>query len=382
MPLRRDATVFPYFRKGFYAMVNKLAAFVLAVNVLAAPVHASQPDAFTNWPQGTDPNEVGSRLANHFATSGHQYLVTTFHYAEVLAWYGALRFADTAQDNALRGQLVARFDPILPGHPEAKLVPGRAHVDDSVFGVLPMEIGYQTHDATVLAMGESFADRQWASPRPDGLTAESRFWVDDMFMITALQMEAYRVTGDRKYLDRTAREMVVYLDKLQQPNGIFFHGTDVPIAWSRGNGWAAAGLACLLEAMPATHPDRPRILAGYRKFMAELLVLQGKDGMWRQVLDDDEAWPETSGSAMFTYAMVLGVKHGWLDTSVYGPAARHAWIALTGYLDQNDNLTNVCEGTNKRNDLNFYLMRRRLTGDFHGQAPMLWIAAALVSQAR
>jgi rhamnogalacturonyl hydrolase YesR len=361
-------------------MVKELATFVSAVIVLAAPVHASQPAAFTNWPQGTDPHEVGSRLADHFAKSGHQYLVTTFHYAEVLSWYGALRYAEADQDNALRGQLVGRFDPVLPGHSEAKLVPRRAHVDDSVFGVLPMEIGYQTRNSAVLAMGRDFADRQWASPRADGLTPESRFWVDDMFMITALQMEAYRVTGDTKYLDRTAHEMVVYLDKLQQPNGLFFHGTDVPIAWSRGNGWAAAGLACLLEAMPASHPDHARILAGYRKMMAELLALQGKDGMWRQVLDHDAAWPETSGSAMFTYAMVLGVKHDWLDASVYGPAARHAWIALTGYIDQNADLTNVCEGTNKRNDLNYYLMRRRITGDFHGQAPMLWIAAALVSQ--
>jgi rhamnogalacturonyl hydrolase YesR len=360
-------------------MVNKLATLFFALLVTAVPVHALQPDVFTNWPQGTDPREVGSRLANHFAQSGHQYLVTTFHYSEVLAWYGALRFADAAQDSALRGRLVARFDPILPGHPEATLVPTRAHVDNSVFGVLPMEIGFQTHDATVLAMGEGFADRQWATPRPDGLTAESRFWVDDMFMISSLQIEAYRVTGDTKYLDRTAREMVAYLGKLQQPNGLFFHGTDVPIFWSRGNGWAAAGLARLLEAMPESHPDRPRILAGYRRMMAELLALQGKDGMWRQLLDHDEAWPETSGSAMFTYAMVLGVKHKWLDASVYGLAARHAWIALTGYIDQNANLTNVCEGTNKLNDVNYYLMRRRLTGDFHGQAPMLWTAAALVS---
>jgi rhamnogalacturonyl hydrolase YesR len=361
-------------------MLKKFAPFALAVIVSAAPLHASQPDAFTNWPKGTDPHEVGRRLANHFVSSGHQYLVITLHYAEVLSWYGALRYADNSQDNVLRGQLVARFNPILPGHPEAKLVPGRAHVDDSVFGVLPMEIGYQTHDASVLAMGENFADRQWAVPGPDGLTSESRFWVDDMFMITALQMEAYRVTGNTKYLDRAALEMAFYLDKLQQSNGLFFHGTDVPIFWSRGNGWAAAGLACLLEAMPESHPGRARILSGYRKMMAELLALQGKDGMWRQVLDHDEAWPETSGSAMFTYAMVLGVKHNWLDASVYGPAARHAWIALTGYIDQNDNLTNVCEGTNKQNDLNYYLMRRRITGDFHGQAPMLWTAAALVSQ--
>jgi hypothetical protein len=38
----------------------------------------------------------------------------------------------------------------------------------------------------------------------------------------------------------------------------------------------------------------------------------------------------------------------------------------------------VCEGTNKKNDLQYYLIRQRRTGDFHGQAPVLWAAAALL----
>ncbi len=58
--------------------------------------------------------------------------------------------------------------------------------------------------------------------------------------------------------------------------------------------------------------------------------------------------------------------------------ARKAWIAVTGYIDQNNDTTNVCEGTNKKNDLDYYLARRRKTGDFHGQAPILWAASALL----
>ena len=81
---------------------------------------------------------------------------------------------------------------------------------------------------------------------------------------------------------------------------------------------------------------------------------------------------------MFTFAMITGVKNGWLDDRTYGAAARRAWIALVGYIDQNEDVTSVCEGTNKKNDLTYYLMRRRRTGDFHGQAPVLWAAAALL----
>jgi rhamnogalacturonyl hydrolase YesR len=81
---------------------------------------------------------------------------------------------------------------------------------------------------------------------------------------------------------------------------------------------------------------------------------------------------------MFTFAMVTGVKNGWLDAKTYGPAARRAWLALVGYIDQNADVTSVCAGTNKLNDLAYYLARPRRTGDLHGQAPVLWSASALL----
>ena len=36
------------------------------------------------------------------------------------------------------------------------------------------------------------------------------------------------------------------------------------------------------------------------------------------------------------------------------------------------------KGTNKKNDRQYYLDRKRITGDLHGQAPMIWCAMALV----
>ena len=52
------------------------------------------------------------------------------------------------------------------------------------------------------------------------------------------------------YLDRDAKEMVAYLDKLQQPNGLFYHAPDVPFFWGRGDGWFAAGMAEMLRDLP------------------------------------------------------------------------------------------------------------------------------------
>lgn len=112
--------------------------------------------------------------------------------------------------------------------------------------------------------------------------------------------------------------------------------------------------------------------------MQSLLKYQSRNGMWRQLVDDIASWYETSCTGMFKFAMITGVNHGWLDKKVYGEAARNGWIALTGYINEDRDITDVCEGTGKKNDRQYYLNRNRITGDFHGQAPVLWCASALL----
>jgi rhamnogalacturonyl hydrolase YesR/predicted enzyme related to lactoylglutathione lyase len=343
--------------------------------VKAALPDAAALDYFANWPAGMSPAEVGKRVAEHFVPSPHQN-VHHIVYPEVCAWYGALTFAHLTGDKALLDSIIKRFDPLLGA--DAGMIMRSPHVDYSVFGAVPLQIYIENKDARYLDLGKWFADRQWENPRPDGLSPETRFWIDDMYMETIVQVQAFRATGDQKYLDRSSLEMVAYLDKLQQPGGLFYHETDVKFYWGRGNGWMAAGMAELLRSLPQDHPRRARILEGYKKMMKALLDTQGADGMWRQLIDRSDSWPETSGTGMFAFALVTGVKNGWLDPPIYGPAARKAWLALVGYVDQNADVTSVCEGTNKLDDLDYYMERKRKTGDFHGQAPVLWTASALL----
>ncbi|HMG07398.1 MAG TPA: glycoside hydrolase family 88 protein, partial [Mucilaginibacter sp.] len=118
----------------------------------------------------------------------------------------------------------------------------------------------------------------------------------------------------------------------------------------------------------------------YKTMMQALLKYQSADGMWRQLIDDPDSWAETSCTGMFTYAMITGVKHDWLDKKVYGPAARKGWLALASHINADGDVTDICEGTNKKNDRQYYLDRKRITGDMHGQAPVLWCAYALSSK--
>ena len=367
----------------------KRTALLIAVTIfLTSALPAAAQSYFTKWPAGTSPQEVGKRVAENFVArkleveDGKRQFVI---YPEACAWYGSLTVARLTKDQDLQKRLIAKFDPLLGEH--AKWISADAHVDMRVFGIIPLEIYLQTKEEKYLDLGQGLADKQWDKTTPDGITAEARYWIDDMYMITAVQVQAFRATQDPKYLDRAALTMTAYLDKLQQPNGLFFHALDSPWYWGRGNGWVAAGMAELLRSLPKNHPKRARILEGYRTMMASLLKYQAEDGLWRQLIDHPDVWAETSSTGMFTFAMVTGVKNGWLPAKTYGPAARKAWLGLVKHIDAQANVTDVCVGTNKANaevgsdrdtQLKYYLARQRRTGDLHGQAPILWTASALM----
>jgi unsaturated rhamnogalacturonyl hydrolase len=345
---------------------------------------------FSDWPAGTAPAEVGKRVSENILARKFDFEINPRRkvviYPEVCAWYGALNVAKLSGDTNLQTRLIRRFDQFLTPEGAAR-ISTNDHVDYRVFGAVPLEIYLQNKNEQCLAIGQGLADAQWATPTPDGITHEARYWVDDMYMIAAVQVQAFRATGDQKYLDRAALATATYLDKLQQPNGLFFHAADSPFYWGRGCGWYAAGMTELLSELPANHPKRERILQGYRRMMASLLQHQSESGLWRQLLDKPDSWLETSSTGMFAYAMVTGVKRGWLNEDIYGPAARKAWLALVAELDEHANVRNVCVGTNKGfqevgpdldRQLAFYLARARKTGDLHGQSPILWTAAALL----
>jgi rhamnogalacturonyl hydrolase YesR len=294
--------------------------------------------------------------------------VVAVHYAEVATALGAMRFATRAGDPELEALVGERWV-------RARELPNSAnHVDANVVGIWPMLVGDPEGE------GVALADGQWRESDADGLTRQARFWIDDVWMIGALQAEAFRRTGATRFLDRAALTAEAYLARLQQPSGLFHHGPEAPFFWGRGNGWVAAGLAEILSVLPGDHPDRAPILAGYRRMMAALLEFQRPTGLWNQLVDRPDAWPETSGSAMFAFAFLRGVNRGLLPAAPYRAAALNAWAALRGYVDRDGRLRGVCVGTGQSADARYYLDRPVVTGDLHGQAALLWTVGELVDR--
>jgi hypothetical protein len=66
--------------------------------------------------------------------------------------------------------------------------------------------------------------------------------------------------------------------------------------WGRGAGWALMAMAELLSVMPEDHPDRPAVLAQYRRAVQGVAAVQGSQGFWHQLLDKVDSYLETSTS--------------------------------------------------------------------------------------
>jgi rhamnogalacturonyl hydrolase YesR len=253
------------------------------------------------FPKGATPQEIGLRVAERFVSIPFDKIGNRpprmVIYPIVCTWYGSLTFAKETGNDKLKDQLIERFQPLF-GERDT-LIPKPVHVDNNVFGAVPLEIYMQTREEKYLTLGLTIADKQWEKPQgtyatpqalnfyEKGYTWQSRLWIDDMYMITAVQAQPTERQGIRKYIERAAKEMVMYSGfAANAPTVCFIHAPDVPFFWGRGDGWMAAGMAELLRSLPEDNPNRPRIMQGYRTMMESLLNYQDEGGMWRQLIDD------------------------------------------------------------------------------------------------
>lgn len=187
-----------------------------------------------------------------------------------------------------------------------------------------------------------------------GYYMENTLWADDLYMSIPFLIRYAKLTGESRCLDEAAGQFLLFSRYLFMPEQRimshvydFKRGTATGVPWGRGNGWPAFTLAELLEALPAGHPQRPELLDFFNRFCSGLLALQGKEGLWHQVLNDPESYEEASCTAMFVYAFSRGVRLGLLDNpEVYAEAALRGWEGLTRHaVDQWGNVYGVCKGS-------------------------------------
>ena len=183
---------------------------------------------------------------------------------------------------------------------------------------------------------------------------ENTMWVDDLYMSIPFLCRYYRLTGDRQYIDDAARQFLGFKKYLFIPElKVMSHVYDFKrqmatgIPWGRGNGWAIFSLSELLAVLPEKHELRPALLAAFRELCEGYLALQDESGMWHQVLNVPDSYPETSCTSMFIYSFARGIQHGWLEQpDAYIKSVFKAWEALNRIsIDKNGNVYGVCRGS-------------------------------------
>ena len=197
-------------------------------------------------------------------------------------------------------------------------------------------------------------------------------WADDLYMGISFLARMGEFTGDRKYFDDAAKQVVNFHVHLFDENmGLMHHCwySDVNqpgvAFWGRANGWALLAQVELLDRIPADHPQRSTLLTLLRRHILGIAHYQNGEGLWHQLLDKNDSYLETSCSAMFTYAVARAVNKGYIDAR-YASIARRGWEGVQSKIQQDGQIEGVCAGTGVGDDLVHYYHRPTPLNDIHG----------------
>ena len=363
-----------------------LLALTLLCALLAVPAPAS---AATDWSTAV----VDSTMARSSPSKigGWSYPVGLYLYGQYLVY---LRTRD------------ARYLSYIKSWAD-RFVDAKGNIDQSFSSLDSMQAGrillllhHETGDARYKTAAAKIRDRLTTYPRTsDGgfwhATASSRahqLWGDGAYMVNPFLVEYGEELGDTKAVDdEAAKQLVVYGGHLQQPNGLLKHAYDesrtaswadkktglAPEYWCRAVGWYGMAAVNVLDAIPADHPQRARLLTILRNLAAGYERYQDPaTGRWFQVVDKGDRsgdWTETSCSSMYAFTLSRAVEQGYIDPHYKAVADRGYQgvlkkISLGG--DGRTNLTDISVGTNV-GDYSYYVGRERATNDLHGLGAFL-----------
>ncbi|MBD8347547.1 glycoside hydrolase family 105 protein [Dysgonomonas sp. HGC4] len=223
----------------------------------------------------------------------------------------------------------------------------------------------------------------YAEPRlDDGTIArlwphENTIWADDLFMGVAFLCRMGKMTGDVKYFDDAANQVLNYTKYLWHPEKqIYYHcyHTDTDehgvAHWSRANGWILMAQADLLTMLPKNHPKRQALIENFKQQVSGVARYQGKNGLWYQILDKTDSYEEITGTAMFVFGIARGVREGWIGKDFIYVAEQGLKGMMTKMSDDGD-VTSICVGTGIMPSLSFYYNRKTQENAPMGEGPVL-----------
>jgi rhamnogalacturonyl hydrolase YesR/beta-glucanase (GH16 family) len=200
---------------------------------------------------------------------------------------------------------------------------------------------------------------QMSTPRNDYW-----WWADALYMVMPVMTKLYHITGNNLYLEKLYDYFAYARDLMYDEEAALFYRDAKYIYpahktkngkkdfWARGNGWVFAGLAKVLDELPARDPHRDEYLRIYRAMASSLMESQQAEGYWSRSLLDLSHAPgyETSGTAFFLYGYLWGINNGLLSEKEYLPVVKKGWEYLTNIALQENGLVGYVQPIGERAD--------------------------------
>ena len=183
----------------------------------------------------------------------------------------------------------------------------------------------RTGDGVICHNGASF----------DPAYSALQLWVDGLYMAPPF----LACMGE---VEEAARQIRGYIHHLYDPeNGLFFHIVDTASGrfvrkkrWATGNGWAAMGLARVVEAAQeqgnqAAQNELAPFLNG---LLGAMLRWQMPDGRFHDILDEPDSFADGTSAMMMAAAVYRGIVHGYVDRA-WMENAEKAYATVKGKVD-------------------------------------------------
>jgi unsaturated rhamnogalacturonyl hydrolase len=203
-------------------------------------------------------------------------------------------------------------------------------------------------------------------------------WADDLYMGLSFLTRMGELTGDKKYFDDAAAQVINFHKYLFDANkGLMYHCYYSDINrqgvafWGRANGWAMLAQVELLDRLPLNHPERKILIELLQQHIIGVSRYQSGDGLWHQLLDKTDSYLETSCTAMFTYSIARAINKGYIEPR-YDSIAKRGWEGLATKIQPDGKVEGICAGTGTSDDLIHYYHRPTPVNDIHGLGAIIY----------
>ena len=284
--------------------------------------------------------------------------------------------------------------------------------------VNPGKYLFRLYDVTAEPRLKTAIDTLWSQLQTHPRTSEGGYWhkkiypwqmwLDGIYMgdvFKAEYVQRYKADDPAEWEDVVLQYTLVAKHTYDPSNGLYRHGWDEsreqrwsdPVTgqsahvWGRGLGWYTMALVDALDYIPEGTPGRDSMITILAGACEALIDIQDPaTGCWYQVLDlsgEYGNYLEMTGTAMFVYSMLKGVRMGYLPES-FREVAQKGFDGMINHFVEVDeeglvSLNQCCAGAGlggnpyRDGSYEYYLNERIRPNDTKGVGPFILAAMEL-----